>query len=661
MGSAPSIRRQRRELIKAERRDARGGRPAPIVYALIGIATVGAVVLAALALRAWLTDPLVRGREALAAGDARAASIDLRAAAAAAPDDPSIRLDLARTYNLLGQSGEATRQLDRAAELGMSANQLRTERAQAALAGGDARKAVQILAGGAVPIGDRVRALMIIADAQYRIGDYRAASASYDRALRIAPNDEALWTRYARYRLAEQDMLGAQAAADKAVELAPTSALVLLLKADVERARGGPVVALPWYEAALEKSPDNVAILGEYAASLGDAGRVQDARDTLERATQLQPDNPRILFLRAALAARGGDMQDARARLRQIGGAEADTPSVLALRAAVELALDAPREAGAFAGRLVRQQPDNRLARELWALALMQNDNMRGTIIVLDPITTRADADSWSLLLLSRAMAGLDWQGDSIQPLTRAMSLHQGDAAALVAPRSVGAANDPSAVIPNIRALIAAGNGVGAQTLANQLAAINPGVPQAALLQGDAAMVSNTIPAAIGYYRRAAELRFDERVMLRLVAAQLRGGDRDGAAVTLRQFMARWPENVAAMRVGAAMANDQRDWGTARNLWGAVNDRIGPNDALVLAQMARANLELGDARAALPQAQRAYRLLPGNATISGVYGLALCRAGGNIQDARDLLMKAVQLAPADGVLRGWRAEVQRTR
>ena len=132
MGSAPSIRRQRRELIKAERRDARGGRPAPIVYALIGIAIVGVVVLAALALRAWLTDPLTRGREALATGDARAASIDLRAAAAATPDDASIRLDLARTYNLLGQSGEATRQLDRAAELGMSANQLRTERAQAA-------------------------------------------------------------------------------------------------------------------------------------------------------------------------------------------------------------------------------------------------------------------------------------------------------------------------------------------------------------------------------------------------------------------------------------------------------------------------------------------------------------------------------------------------
>jgi tetratricopeptide (TPR) repeat protein len=661
MASAPSVRRQRRELIKAERRDARGGRPAPIIYALIGIAIIGAVLLGALALRAWLTDPLARGREALAEGNARAASIDLRAAASAAPDDPTIRLDLARAYNLMGQAGEANRQLDRAAELGLPVNQMRTERAQAALASGDARKAVQMLVAGAVPVTETVRALTILADAQYRIGDYRSASASYQRALRTAPNDEKLWTRYARYRLAEQDMLGAQAAADRAVALAPNSATALAVKADVERARGGPVTALPLYEAALAQNPDDVAILGEYAASLGDAGRTQDAEASLAHAAQLQPDNPRILFLRATLAARAGEMQDARALLRQIGGADADIPSVLVLRTAVELALDAPRDAAIYASRLVRQQPDNRLARRLWALALMQHDNIRGTITVLDPITTQPDADSWSLLLLSRAMGGLDWQNDSIQPLTRATSLQPGDAAALAVPQATGNANDPSVIIPNIRAQLAAGNGAGAQVLANQLAAMNPGVPQAAMLQGDAAMVSNNLSGAITYYRRAAELRFDEPVMLRLVAAQLRSGDRNAASTTLGQFMARWPENVAAMRVGASMAADQKDWGTALRLWGAINDRIGPNDALVLAQMARANLELGDARAALPLAQRAYQLLPGNATISGVYGLALYRAGGNVQDARDLLFKAVQLAPTDGVLSGWRAEVRRAR
>jgi cytochrome c-type biogenesis protein CcmH/NrfG len=89
----------------------------------------------------------------------------------------------------------------------------------------------------------------------------------------------------------------------------------------------------------------------------------------------------------------------------------------------------------------------------------------------------------------------------------------------------------------------------------------------------------------------------------------------------------------------------------------AAQERVGSNDALLLAQLARCEVELGNVGEALPLAARAYRLLPGNATISGVYGITVARGGGLMTDARDLLDKAVQLAPEDALLRQWRAEV----
>jgi predicted Zn-dependent protease len=120
--------------------------------------------------------------------------------------------------------------------------------------------------------------------------------------------------------------------------------------------------------------------------------------------------------------------------------------------------------------------------------------------------------------------------------------------------------------------------------------------------------------------------------------------------------MARWPENVAAMRVAAAMAAESGEWDRANAILSAAIARAGPNDALLLMQAARAAMESGDVAAALPLARRAYRLLPGNGSASGIYGIVLSRAGERPQDAQDLLLKAVQLSPDDGLLREWLAE-----
>ncbi|MEQ1726049.1 MAG: tetratricopeptide repeat protein [Sphingopyxis sp.] len=664
MVSAPSVRKQRRDAARAtamaaarDARAARGGWPAPIVLIGGGLAAVLLLVAAITAVRAWLVDPLERGRASYAAGNYRAARIDLTAAAMERPDDPAIRIDLARAYNALGRGVEAERQLDKAAELGANAGQLRLERAEAQMAGGNPAQALATLSQP-MPRGAAAPALRIAAQAHYQLGNIAAARDNFARALQASPDDADIWIAYARFRLAEQDVQGADRAADEARARAPLSAAALAIKADVVRARGGPVVSLPWYQAALARDPDNVAVMLEYAAALGTSGRYTAMLEPLRRAADLEPRNSRALFLQAALAARGGEPALARTLLGRIGGRDADLPAVLQLRAAVELSLGTPVAAAEHAARLVALQPDNRMARRLFALALAAQQNPRGAIEAIDAITTQSDADSWSLLLLSRSFGAVGWQVDAAQPLDRAARLERGGAGVLLASAAGAASLDPSLAVPAIRARIAAGATGEAVQLALALAQANPGVAQAWLLLGDATLAAGNTESAIAHFRRAAELRFDEAVALRLVDALNRTGDRAGAGQVLANYMARWPENIAAMRVAGAFRAEQGDWAGARSALAAALDRVGTNDALLLGQLARCELELGNVGAAVPLARRGYRLMPGNATVSGIYGITLSRGGGSVADARDLLDKAVQLAPDDALLRQWRAEVR---
>jgi tetratricopeptide (TPR) repeat protein len=658
MVSAPSVRRARRQEERAQRRaQARARRrgPAPIVLLLAALALAGLLAGGVWAVRAWFADPLARGRAALASGDYRAARVDLLTVLADDPTNRTARFDLARALNELGRGREAERQLQRLAEQGVPAPQLVAERARAALVDGRPEAALALLAQPAAP-AQRERALGVAAEAQVRLGRIDLARVAFARALQAGGSAQS-WIAYARFRLAEQDMTGADSAADEARRRAPRSVAAWAVKADVVRTRAGPVAALPWYQAALERDRDDVPTLVAYGAALGEAGRYGAMLDSVNHAAELDPGNGGALFLQAVIAARGGEPALARALLRRIPAPDADLPAVLLVRAAVELMNDAPTAARDTAAALLARQPQNRAARRLLALALIRSDDFRGTIDVVDPITTSADADSWTLLLLSRAFAGMGWQGDAIQPLDRASRLAPGAPAALRDGVAGADSLDPALAVPAIRARIGAGDAAAAVALAGRLASANPGVAQAAELLGDARMAAGDGAGAIAAYRQAAGLRFDEPVALRLIAALARQGDRPAMREVLDAFAARWPENMAAMRVTASVAAEDGDWPRAAASLRALIDRIGPNDALAQAQLARALIETGDSDAALPHARRAYRLLPGNATISGVYGLALHRAGGHAQDARDLLAKAVQLSPGDAVLRGWAREV----
>jgi len=77
----------------------------------------------------------------------------------------------------------------------------------------------------------------------------------------------------------------------------------------------------------------------------------------------------------------------------------------------------------------------------------------------------------------------------------------------------------------------------------------------------------------------------------------------------------------------------------------AVRAQIGDNDAVLMADLARAAMEDGDRNAARAYAAHGYRLMPGNPVTADMFGWVLLRSGEKGPAAVDLLEKAVALAP----------------
>ncbi len=94
-----------------------------------------------------------------------------------------------------------------------------------------------------------------------------------------------------------------------------------------------------------------------------------------------------------------------------------------------------------------------------------------------------------------------------------------------------------------------------------------------------------------------------------------------------------------------------KDWRGATRYLEAVRRELGPHDALLMADLARASMEMGQARKAVTYAAHAYRLMPANPVMADIYGWTLLRSGRAPQAAVDLIEKAVAMAPTDPTLR----------
>lgn len=231
------------------------------------------------------------------------------------------------------------------------------------------------------------------------------------------------------------------------------------------------------------------------------------------------------------------------------------------------------------------------------------------------------------------------------------------DSVAVLAGPAAQNPNDPGATVPLIRALIANGNTEGALARAQQLASANPGAPASHIVLGDVLMALGRAGDAASEYRIAADMRFDEPVLLRLVDALDRAGRRSEAANALALFVSQNPSNIAALRLTAHWQVAGGAYDAAIETLEGLRARVGDRDAALNAELSAAYAGAGNETAARDYGEAAYALAPANPAAADAFGWALFQTG-DVEGAAELLAKAAKLAPDHPGVRARLAEVQ---
>ena len=626
-----------------------GQRARPIAIGLIAFAGVMTGVFAA-------TRPapidgaaaLAASRATLAAGNFNAARSNAQAALRADPASIQGHLLLARAYLRLGEGGYALAELTRARELGVPARSLDILLGEARLLGGDPDGALADIArAGPAHAAEATRVRARAYAAQGRRGD---AAGLLESLVRTAPNDARAWTDLGRLRFSGGEVGTADIAASRAATLAPGDPEALTLKGELVRSRFGPLASLPWFAAALARDAYHYPALIEQAATSGELGRHREMLAHSRAALLARPGDPQALYLQAVLAARAGNAGLARALLGHAGTAADAIPGTMLLWGMLDHRSGQGEQAIERWRALLRIQPLNLRARVLLGAALLRSGDAAGAIETMRPVVARDDADPHALTLAARAVERLGDRVAAARLLDRAAIARQGVAAifasdtdpAALAAAAGAAPSDPTYAIGLIRGLASTGRLDAALARAQALSRATPGAPAAQVALGDIHAVRGRWREAAQAYRRAADLRFDEPVMLRLVDALGRAGAARDAAGALSLYLSQNPRSLVAQRLLAQWQMASADWNAAIETLEGVRGRLGSGDAGLLADLARAYAGDGDGPVARRYAAAAYRLAPMNAGVVAAYAAAL-DADGQADGARQLLVKLRQL------------------
>ena len=585
--------------------------------------------------------------------DLRAARIALMNAVSADPQWTDALLAQAQVSLDLFDPLTAQSALERAVAAGLPQARVQHLLGQALWMQGNFDRAEVVLSSPDIPDENRAYASRIMGRVQMDKGDLAASQLAFDEAIRMSPKDSMIWTDLARLRFVAADQKGAIDAVDHALAIDPGNVRALEFRGRLVRSQFGLIAALPWFERGLQIDGNDVPLLEEYAVTLGEAGRNTDMLKLARKVISLDGRNPRAFYMMAVIAARAGNYDLAKRILPRAGVPFTNLPGPMLLDAICEYELGNFNRSVDLLQRLLAMQPRNLMVRKLLAQAMSRAGNSLDALDVIRPIAERADADSYSLMLAARSFEASDQAGRAASALDDAMRVDIRSALPLFDSVSLAGAADEArrapdnakVIVPYIRALMAVGDLNIALTEALRLQAGNQGVADAHILVGDVEIARGQLLAAIAAYQKARAISFTEPVMLRLVDALDRSGDSIGAGETLAAYLAFNPTSLAASRLAGYRALDSGHWKNAIALLERVRRRVGHNDSILLANLARALSGAGNHDAAIREAATAYRIAPANPVVTHVYGQVLLKSRKRPKAAAELLQKAMILMP----------------
>lgn len=557
--------------------------------------------------------PMEQARSALAAGDGLGAEVALRSLLAEGVPQEDLAAYLGEAELQQGQLDEARRWLEPAAFSDATAG----------------------------------HGFHMLGRLEMRAGNLPLAGQAFDRAHGHIADSSDLWVDIARLRFSGGEQKQAIEASRRAVELDPDNPAALLLRAQLVRDSEGPAAALPWLEAGLKHAPDDLDLLGDYAATLGDAGRARDMLAAVRRMAEIDDRNPRLFYLQAVLAARGGDPMLARTLLSRAGPALSESPAGMLLGGAIDIGNGNYESAAQVLDRLARMQPDNARVRELLVHALAAGLNERELAHRFGEGEAGDRGRPYLDHTVGRSLEAADRREQAAPLLDRALRPVSADLLVLPTATPLEIAGrrreqGGQAVQALVRGSIQAGQAGAAVAEGERFRRRFPGSFDALVLAGDAQLAARRTQPALALYREAAGIRRPWPLAYKIALAQRELGDPGAARAGLEDFLRDNPASGEASAELARLAAAGGEWPLVAVLTDHAIDHGGAHDPGLWRLRARAAAASGEGELAFDAAVYAYALNPLSRESTGLLA-GIARAQGDRRLAEGLGRKLARL------------------
>lgn len=534
---------------------------------------------------------------------------------------------------------------------GSAAQEVAALMGEAELLQGNLREARRWLRPADFPPSERAHGFRMLGRLEMAEGNFLKAGDAFGYALQEKPRDAQLWVDIGRLRYLAGEQFEAVEASKQALAFAPKDPAALKFRGQLVRDSRGLAASLRFFAAALKEAPEDLGILGEYAATLGEIGRAKDMLAITRRMIAIDNRDPRAFYLQAVLAARAGKDDLARRLLWRTGDAYPKTLAAMLLTGVLELRSGNLETAAEPLEALWRGQSGNWRTALLVGRMLSMDGRDAELVDRFAALAMREDASPYLLELVGRAYEALDKRSDAAIYLDRAASGQHDRLAALPDSTPVGVLEarwrdqpgEPQRILPFLRQLIALQRYDDAAAIANELRTRFPGSSDVMLIAGDVELAAGRPASALERYRQVMRVRTSSPLLDRMVAAELQLGRSRAAETLLASYFAQHPLDGSVATRLARFAGDRGDWRRAKAFAvHARNQGGGKRNPQLIALIAMANINLGDGKSAVLEAQSAYRMQPANSSIVRIYGLAL-RAAGQARRSDVMLAKADRL------------------
>lgn len=442
-------------------------------------------------------------------------------------------------------------------------------------------------------------------------GDLAGAAARFDRALALEPDNAGLWVDIARMRYRGGQQEQSIEAVERALDFAPEDPSALLFRGQIARDAEGLRAGLAWFERGLRFHPDDPALLHDHAAVLIDLDRPADGLASLRRLAQVAPGTPDLRYLQAVVAARAGNFGLACSLLQGLPPAILDRPAVMLLDAVIAMEERQYDGAAQTLDALARRQPDNARVEHLLVRALFLGGSYRQVIARFGDAAAREGAAPYLRELVGMSHEAMGERDMAAAYLDRAAREEGWDLVPLE-PRMADRARlspqsgDALTARDAIRSRIGSGAAVAK---AQAFLDASPGAGDGFALLSDSLLWAGDARGAIAAYSRAARIRQNWPLTLRMVAAAMRVAEPRRAEGIVAQYLRQGGNETEAVELYAIMLAQRKEWAQAANLLDTVIDRNSANPRM-LSLRSEIALRQGEAAAALGWAWKAYRAQP---------------------------------------------------